>query len=1276
MRRDQHAFKRRLNGIRNRVNQGRDVGDALESLAADIAGSVTRREMRQNNLPIPQYPDDLPISARREDIKQAIAVHQVVIVAGETGSGKTTQLPKICLEMGRGVAGKIGHTQPRRIAAKSLAMRIASELKSELGHAVGYKVRFSDKTSPNSYIKVMTDGILLAETQGDRFLEEYDTLIIDEAHERSLNIDFLLGYLKQLLPRRPDLKVIITSATIDTERFARHFGNAPVVEVSGRTYPVEVRYRPLIDKEEGRDYDLVLGILHAVDEIATMDRHGHILVFLPGEREIRETAEALRKHHPSNCEILPLYSRQSSGEQGRIFQPSRHQRIVLSTNVAETSLTVPGVRYVIDSGMARISRYSYRSKVQRLPIEPVSQASANQRKGRCGRIAPGVCIRLYSEEDFLGRTEYTEPEIQRTNLASVILQMKSLGLGDIENFSFIDPPDSRMIVDGYKLLQELGALDSKNDLTGLGQKLAHLPIDPKLGRMIMAASRENALTEVLVIVSALSIQDPRERPADARQAADERHRQFMDEQSDFIALLNIWRWFQERKNHLTRNKMRILCQDNFISHMRMLEWEDIHHQLNGNCKDMGLRHNEVPAEYNEIHRALLTGLLGNIGFKLDNQEYLGTRNKKFRIFPGSALFRKGPKWVMASELVETAQLYGRIIARIAPEWIEKIAGDLCKRSYADPHWEKKRAQVVASEKLTLYGLPVVSDRKVHYGPIDPVSAREIFIRSALVEGEFNTPARFFAHNHALIAEIEDLENKSRRRDVLVDQEMVFRYYDGIIPPDIYSGILFENWYKKALGDNPQLLYLSREVLMRHEAGAVTDDSFPQRIDIQGFSVPVKYHFDPAHHADGITAVIPLAILNQLKVERFEWLVPGMLKEKLVCLIKALPKSLRRNFVPAPDFAEAAMQSLTPGDHSLLDCFASQLGKISGVAINPSAWDGVRLPEYLSMNFEIVDLSGKKIAEGRDLVDIQSRIGKEASQSFSHATERQWKRENTRTWNFGSLPQEIDIKQKDMVLRGYPAIIDGQDSVAVTVLDSEDKAISASHEGLLRLFLLQIPDKIKYLKKNIPGIDAMCLQYSAIGHCDEFKESFIKKVAEQAFMPDGTMVVRDEGAFNAALNAGKGRLLNIAGELASLLQEVLRELHALRMRIKESVPANHIYAHQDIHKQLDNLVYPGFVAKTPFEWLKHYPRYLRAISKRLDKLSASIERDRLNTQEVGGIYEKYHDVARRVNGLEKQKQAENVRWMIEELRVSLFAQELKTAMPISVVRLDKFIKDLQ
>lgn len=1266
----QPVLRKRLRGIERLVREGKDAADKLQKIGAEIEAAAQRCDNRLVNLPLPTYPEHLPVSEQRERIKTAICGHQVVIIAGETGSGKTTQLPKICLELGRGVMGMIGHTQPRRIAARTLAMRIASELNSSIGHAVGYKVRFSDRMSPDSYVKVMTDGILLAESQGDRDLLAYDTLIIDEAHERSLNIDFLLGYVRQLLPKRPDLKVIITSATIDTERFARHFANAPVIEVSGRSYPVEVRYRPLLGEDaDAQDRDMEQAIIDAVDELGRHDRQGDILIFLPGERDIRNTAEALRKHHPPSSEIISLFARQSAEEQNRVFHPGKGRRIVLATNVAETSLTVPGIRYVVDTGQARISRYSYRSKVQRLPIEAVSRASADQRKGRCGRVAPGVCIRLYSEQDYLGRTEFTDPEIRRTNLASVILQMQLLGLGEVADFPFIDPPDARAITDGYRLLQELGAVDAGQHITELGRQVAKLPVDPRLGRMIIAAAREGSLHEVLVIVAALSVQDPRDRPQEHQQAADQAHHAWRDEKSDFLFYLNLWRCLEEQRRHLTRNKLRQWCKANFLSFVRINEWLDIHHQLVSQISEMQLRMNVESADYGAIHRALLTGLLGHLGLKTEKDEFLGARGSPFYVFPGSALRKKPPHWLMAAEIVETTRLYARTVAAIEPEWIERAAGVLCKRSYSDPHWEKRRSQVVALEKLTLYGLPIVLNRKVHYGPIDPLLSREVFIREALVAGEFTTRAGFFAHNLKLLLEVESMEDKTRRRDILVDEHALFEFYDQRVPQGIYSGVLFERWREQAEREAPQLLFLRKQDLMRQEAGLDTSQ-FPDFVLVGAMRIPLSYRFAPGEPDDGVSARIPLGSLNALSATPFEWLVPGLLKDKIQFLIKALPKSLRKHFVPAPDYAEACTSALAPSEKPFIEAVIQQLLRISGVQLKPADWAGLEWPPHLLMHFEILDDAGKTIDSGRHLPELQQRLSGMTRQTLSAAAPAsQWERTGVIDWDFGELPTTVQLKQSGMLLTGYPALIDQGQSVDIKLLESPERAQSELQGGMLRLFMLQCRDKIKYLRKNLPNYQKLVLLYTTIGGGETLIDDVITVAAREVFMRGELPGSPTE--FQQRLQAGEHELVAKANQVAELAFRILTALQRVRQVLKTKTAPQWLFALQDIRQQLDQLIYPGFIRLTPMDWLEYFPRYLTAIEKRVEKLGQNFAEERAHILELQKYWQQYQErLAKHQRQYIHDEELAYFRWMLEEYRVSLFAQSLKTAIPVSAQRLTR------
>ncbi|MDQ1483104.1 MAG: ATP-dependent helicase HrpA, partial [Actinomycetota bacterium] len=1026
---------------------------------------TARVARRLASLPKITYPDDLPVAARRDDIAAAIRDHQVVILAGETGSGKTTQLPKICLELGRGIEGLIGHTQPRRIAARSVAERIADELKTELGTAVGYQVRFTDHSSANTLVKVMTDGILLAEMQRDRELRRYDTIIIDEAHERSLNIDFILGYLKQLLPRRPDLKVIITSATIDPQRFSTHFDNAPIIEVSGRTYPVEVRYRPLTEltPDGPVEVDQVTGICEAVQELWTEHRAsaGDILVFLSGEREIRDAAEALTGMAMPHTEILPLYARLSAAEQHRVFGRHTGRRVVLATNVAETSLTVPGVRYVVDAGTARISRYSQRTKVQRLPIEPISRASASQRAGRCGRVADGICIRLYSQEDFETRAEFTDPEILRTSLASVILQMSSLGLGDIARFPFLEPPDSRQITDGVRLLEELQAIhpaserpgDARKRLTAYGRQIAALPLDPRLARMVLEAGGNGALREVLIIVSALSIQDPRERPMDKRQQSDEKHQRFADEHSDFIALLNLWNYLKEQRRDLSGSAFRRMCKSEYLHYLRVREWQDLHSQLKTACKSLGLQQNASEADHDAIHRSLLSGLLSHIGLRdVEKREYIGARGARFGISPGSSLFRKQPQWVMSAELVETTRLWARFNARTDPAEIERLAQHLVKRTYSEPHWEKKRGSAVAMEKVTLYGVPLVAGRKVGYARINPQESRDLFIRHGLVEGDWETHHRFFRDNRALVRRLTELEARARRRDLLVDDETLVEFYDARLPAEIVSAQHFDSWWKQTRHTQPKLLTLTEDLLISHEADEVNVLDYPQSWDQDGHVLPLTYQFEPGAAADGVTVHIPLDILNQVDEGGFDWQVAGLRQDLAVALLRSLPKATRRSFVPAPDRAHAALASADPAAGSLTDELARALHAMSGVHIADEEWDWSRVPDHLRITFRVEDRGGEVVGESKQLAALQQQLAPALRQTMRRAA-ASVERKGLQQWSFGALPSTFEQRVGDRVIHGFPAIVDHGDSVSLEVLASAQERDAATRLGIRRLLLL-------------------------------------------------------------------------------------------------------------------------------------------------------------------------------------------------------------------------------
>ncbi len=1243
---------------------------------------------RRAGLPKPKFPEELPVNERRAEIAELISKHQVVIVCGETGSGKTTQLPKICLELGRGTTGLIGHTQPRRIAARSTAARISQELESELGRHVGYKIRFTDRTSPQSYIKLMTDGILLAETQGDPWLGQYDTLIIDEAHERSLNIDFLLGYLRQLLVKRPDLKVIITSATIDAERFSKHFNNAPVIEVSGRMFPVEIRYRPVQTEEaESEDErDLYDAIVDACDELNRVGP-GDVLVFLPGEREIRDAAEALRKHsfsrggvHP---EILPLFARLSAEEQSRIFKPHTGRRIVLATNVAETSLTVPGIRYVVDTGLARVKRYSYRNKVEQLQVEKVAQASANQRSGRCGRVAAGVCIRLYDEKEFALRPPYADPEILRSSLAGVILRMKALRLGDVEDFPFIEAPPPKAISDGYQLLLELGAVTEERALTPIGNELAKMPLDPRVARMIVAARDEGCLKEMLVIAAALTVQDPRERPQEKQGTADAAHKKFADEKSEFLSWLKLWQWYEGELEHKkSQRKLVQACHANFLSALRMREWLDIHSQLHGLAAEHEWKENQIPATYDAIHRALLAGLLGNIGCKSeDSGHYLGARGMKFLIHPGSALNKKAGKWIAAAEITETSKLFARCVARIEPDWLEKVGAHLIKRSYFDPHWEKKAMQAVAFERSTLYGIVVNPKKRVNFGPMNPKEAREIFIRQGLVEGEiaeeFARRWTFFTHNHQLMLDIETLEHKSRRPDVLVDDELIFAFYDQITPEGITNGADFDKWRKEAERENPKLLHLKREDLMRHEAAGVTTEAFPHTIKLGGVDFELTYHFEPGSPKDGVTITVPLAQLNQIPAGRCEWLVPGLLKEKVVQLVKTLPQKIRSKLVPVPEFAAefvaAAALANSPSDKGLIPALIHYILQTRGLnargwEITPDAFRPDALPAHFSFNFLLIDEHGRQLGQGRSLTDLRGEWGGKAKQEFSELHETPAEYAGMTDWSFGELPElmEVDVGGGQMVL-GYPGLADDGDSVSLCVFDTLEEAQESHAKGLLRLYMLQFRDQLKYFEKNLPGLTQMGMQFMPLGSLEELRRQLIDLTFARACLVEPWPT--DAASFKARCLEAKSRLGLLAQEICRLVGLVLTEWQA----VQKKLPAfkAHAAAVQDIEKQLGRLIGKRFIADTPFERLQHFPRYLKAIAMRLDKLKGNPARDAQLMAEYAPLWTNYE---RRAILLAKQgvtnPQVEQFRWMLEELRVQLFAQELRTPAPVSTKRLQK------
>ena len=1269
---DRHRLKRQLDRLRHDLKNGKVSADTLETLSGRIEQSAALFSKRRASIPTISFPD-LPVSGKKDEIAQLIQDHQVVIVCGETGSGKTTQLPKICLAIGRGAAGLIGHTQPRRIAARTVADRIAEELGETVGNSVGYKVRFHDQTRKESLVKLMTDGILLAETQNDPYLNQYDTIIIDEAHERSLNIDFLLGYMKWLLPKRSDLKLIVTSATIDPQRFSKHFADAPIIEVSGRTYPVEIRYRPIeqIEEDDETTADLQMAILDAVDELAR-DMRGDILIFLSGEREIRETTESLRKHHPTGYEILPLYSKLSVAEQERVFKPKGGQRIVLATNVAETSLTVPGIRCVIDTGHARISRYSHRSKIQRLPIERISQASANQRAGRCGRVAEGICIRLYSKEDYQARPVFTEPEILRTNLSSVILQMIALNLGDIEDFPFIEPPEDKMIRDGKTMLHEVNALDKQGNLTEVGKQLAKLPTDPKLARMLLAAAEYQCLHEVSIIVAALSIQDPREKPADKMQQADAKHAVFRHEESDFLTLLNLWNHFEEQKKHLSNNKLRKYCKDQFLSYVRMKEWFDIHAQIMQVIKgELKFKPNMIEAGYGEIHRALLPGLLSNIGFRHEQFEYLGARGLKFFIFPGSGLHKARPKWIMAAEQVETSKVYARTVARIEPEWIEACSGHLVKRNYYDPHWEKKAGRSGIYERTLLYGLTLQAKRKIPYEHVDPKAARDYFIRFGLVNQDYQTNAPFFKANQQLLEEVGYIQHKGRRVDLIEDEEWLYQFYDKKIPESVVNGITFDQWRKSVERENPKFLFLTKEDLTREQDDIINEWDFPDSKKVGRLTFALQYRFEPGHDEDGVTAVIPVHQLNQVNAQPFEWLVPGMLEEKIIALIKSLPKQLRKHFVPVPQTAKQCLEIEPDFKGSLYEWLGMRLRKLTGEAIPLTEWHPETLQEHLTMNFRIVDEHGKLLDYGRDLKKLQDKYAVKAGDSFDKKAADELNFTGCIQWAFDDLPETYEFIPEGQSFIGFPAIVDEGDAVGVKIFDTREKAGRLHRAGLTRLFQLQLKKEKTYLTKNMPHKPAAELFVNQLPEHPllkdyqgvSYKEDLLYTVFSELFVGDRS--IRSQSVFEQSIREHKGELVSFANEAGRIVLDIVESTVAIKNRLSRLQQDNATVL--DINEQLSLLIYSGFIRNTPMTQLKQIPRYLKAIDYRLDKIAGDAPKIPL-VQRYCTRY--WKDAANRAKKSVVLPEQEAFRWMLEEFRVSVFAQQLKTPYPISEKRIEK------
>ena len=1362
---DSGKLKNRLINAK-KLAEGEKQLKVLQSIEKLITESIDNKQKKITNLPEITYPEALPVSQNLDVISKAIKNNQVVIIAGETGSGKTTQIPKICLSLGRGVEGLIGHTQPRRIAARTVANRIADELNTPLGAMVGYKVRFNDQVSDQSYIKLMTDGILLAEMQNDRLLRKYDTLIIDEAHERSLNIDFILGYLKQILPKRPDLKVIVTSATIDTSRFSQHFNNAPVIEVSGRTYPVELLYRPLFSSKEpskesskdaskddddsetsslqksqesrqSDDGDIISGILNAVDELSDIS-HGDILIFLNGEREIRDTAAALEKANLPHTSILPLYARLTVQEQNRIFQSHSGRNIVLATNVAETSLTVPGIKYVIDPGTARISRYSYRTKVQRLPIEAISQASANQRAGRCGRVSSGVCLRLYSEEDFNNRPAFTDPEIIRTNLATVILQMMSLDLGDIHQFPFVQPPDSRNINDGVKLLEELAAISlstqansahtkdnhpkvnqnkSQYTLTKAGRLLAKFPIDPRLSKMVLTAINLGCAEQLLIIVSGLSIQDPRERPHEKQQAADEKHNRFKSKTSDFVSLLKLWQYIHQQQKLLTNNQFRRLCKKEYLSYIRLREWQDVFSQLKQTFKEQNIKlsslnisfellddstdkssesssenstekNSEKEDQFDTLHQAILSGLLSHLGQQDENREFKGARGSKFYIFPGSALARKPPKWLMAAELVETSRLFARMVARIDPLWIEPLAEHLTKHNYSEPHWEKKQGAVMAFEQISLYGLIIVAKRKINFSRIEPQTCREIFIREALVNGDCTLHEKFFKHNHELVASIEALEQKARRKDFLIDEQQLFNFYDEKLPEQVLCLRSFLSWWKKEKNNNGsdsgsdnknknenQTLHFTKAFLLNENASTLSVKEYPNTWQQQALTLPLEYHFSPGDIDDGVSLIIPIGILNQVQIEGFDWLIPALRYELLIALIKSLPKSLRRNFVPAPNYAEACLSTMTEFDGDIQSALAKQLLRMTGVRLPENAWQDADIPLHLKMNFKILNEDNKLLKQGRDLEKLKVELQGKVKSSIQKVAEKGIEKTELTTWDFGDLPQSYEKKVASITIKAFPALVDKNKTVAIELFEHEAQAKLAMLKGTSRLIILNIPSPIKYLQTSLPNKAKLGLYFNPFGSITELLQDCIMAACQHLLLKQNHFPINDS-EFIVAKDYVRAEISDCVLHAAIKVEKALNLTHTIKKMMKGNVPLNTIQSHGDIKQQLEKLIFKGFVTETGIDKLDNMNRYLNAIIRRLEKLNIDPNQDRLKLLEVDKVSSNFKDIVdKQRKDIPLPEDIVETRWMLEEFRVSLFAQNLGTAYPISAKRILNHIKNI-
>ncbi|MDG2502710.1 MAG: ATP-dependent RNA helicase HrpA [Porticoccaceae bacterium] len=1267
--RDLFRLGRQLKELQRQWSAKKDIATAWQKWSSNALRSSTQVAARQQTVPQINYPD-LPVSARCEEIRELIVEQQVVVIAGETGSGKTTQIPKICLQAGRGVRGIIGHTQPRRIAARTVADRIASELKTPLGEAVGYQVRFSDQSSSKSLIKLMTDGILLAEIQNDKFLSKYDTLIIDEAHERSLNIDFLLGYLKNLLVQRQDLKLIITSATIDVEKFSKHFNNAPVVEVSGRTFPVEIVY----SNDDVLDSDRDQKIIECLQDIQANRRAGDVLVFLSGEREIREANLAIKRAQLPHTEVVPLYARLSLAEQSKIFAPHRGRRVILSTNVAETSLTVPGIGYVIDTGRARLSRYSFRTKVQRLPIEAISQASANQRAGRCGRVSNGICYRLYAEDDFNNRPEFTDPEIVRTNLAAVILQMLQLNIGDIRSFPFVDPPDNRMINDGFKLLEELQAVTAKGKLTSLGKKLVSVPLDPRFARMILESAKLGSLTEVMIITTGLSIQDPRERPADKQQAADQCHQQWQDEDSDFMSLLNLWRHFETKRQDLSTNQFSKYCRANYVSFLRMKEWRDLHYQVHTAVRALKLGSNQKPAEYAAIHQAILSGLLGQVGIREEKWEFLGTRNRKFFIFPGSGLSKKPPKWIMAGSLMETAKQYALNVAKIDSDWLESLAGHLVKKTYSEPFYHQRAGQVMAKERQTLFGLTIVEGKNTVYGNVAPVEARAVFIQQALVEQGYRGKGHFYRHNQKLVEELQALEDRFRRRDLLAEQKVIYSFYDERVPAGIYNLPAFEKWRKGAEQENASLLKINKDSLLLRGLAEDEEAQFPEIISCDGIEFELSYHFQPGHDQDGVSAIVPLALLHQLPRYFFEWLVPGMLRDKCIALIKTLPKQTRRHLVPVPDYVDKILLQARAQDRPITEVLAEQLKRHTGVSVNDQDWKADNLDPWYRMNFILCDEAGKTVAMARSLEQLQRDFKQQISAGLEQqASDDSISRQDIVEWDFAELPEEVTLKRGKISIKAWPALKDCGESVAIEVLDNPLTADKISRQGQLRLALLKGREQVKYLTKNLLRGTELALKAASIGNRQELVAALINASFQEAIF-SGKQVLRQQRDFDQAYQMGIGLVVDIAQQHAAHIESVLPQLHSNQKQLR-SLGLSAIYAKDDINQQLSWLFQPATLSGAGLDKTSQYPRLVRAMQIRIEKLSSQINKDRSYIQQLESFAEPISGLHGQMLSHELEEAIWEFQWLLEEYRVSLFAQQLKTRVPVSEKRLKKHWSDI-